>query len=99
MNETAGSDARAREGLALELAALNLAVHQPTDGPLFTREPAPSMVACHWKAADIVSYLERIGADLKLDAGGARRTLRLTNPGLAYGTTPTFWASLRDILA
>jgi gentisate 1,2-dioxygenase len=98
MSEVAGSDARAREALASKLATLNLAVHQPTDPPLFTREPAPSMVACHWKAADIADYLARIGADLKLEAGGARRTLRLTNPGLAYGTTPTFWASIQYIL-
>ena len=42
--------------------------------------------------------IERIGTDLKLEAGGARRTLRLTNPGLEYGTTPTFWASIQYIL-
>src|SRR5437867_3973330 len=98
MSEVMGSDARAREALASELAARNLAVHQPTDTPLFTKEPAPTMVPCHWKAADIADFLARIGADLKLEAGGARRTLRLTNPGLEYGTTPTFWASIQYIL-
>jgi len=98
MSEVIGSDRRAREALASDLAALNLAVHQPTDRPLFTREPAPTMVPCHWKAADIAACLERIGANLKLEAGGARRTLRLTNPGLEYGTTPTFWASIQYIL-
>jgi gentisate 1,2-dioxygenase len=98
MSEVIGSDARARETLATELAALNLAVHQPTDPPLFTREPAPSMAPCHWKAGDIAAWLHRIGANLKLEAGGARRTLRLTNPGLEYGTTPTFWASIQYIL-
>jgi gentisate 1,2-dioxygenase len=98
MSEVIGSDSRAREALAAELAALNIAVHQPTDPPLFTREPSPTMVACHWKATDIATSLKRIGADLKLEAGGARRTLRLTNPGLEYGTTPTFWASIQYIL-
>jgi gentisate 1,2-dioxygenase len=98
MSDVIGSDARAREMLASELAALNIAVHQPTDPPLFTREPVPAMVPCHWKSADIATSLERIGANLKLDAGGARRTLRLTNPGLEYGTTPTFWASIQYIL-
>ncbi len=98
MSEVIGSDARAREALASELSALNLAVHQPTDPPLFTKEPAPTMVPCHWKAVDIADCLARIGADLKLEAGGARRTLRLTNPGLEYGTTPTFWASIQYIL-
>jgi gentisate 1,2-dioxygenase len=98
MSEVIGSDARARELLSSGLAALNLAVHQPTDPPLFTKEPAPAMMPCHWKAADIATCLERIGANLKLDAGGARRTLRLTNPGLEYGTTPTFWASIQYIL-
>jgi gentisate 1,2-dioxygenase len=98
MSEVTGSDARAREALASDLAALNIAVHQPADPPLFTREPAPTMVPCHWKASDITNCLERIGANLKLEAGGARRTLRLTNPGLDYGTTPTFWASIQYIL-
>jgi gentisate 1,2-dioxygenase len=98
MGEVVGSDARAREALAADLAAINIAVHQPTDPPLFTREPAPTMVPCHWKAQDIAASLERIGASLKLEAGGARRTLRLTNPGLDYGTTPTFWASIQYIL-
>ena len=98
MSDVIGSDTRAREELASELAAMNIAVHQPTDPPLFTREPAPTMVPCHWKAADIAGSLERIGANLKLEAGGARRTLRLTNPGLEYGTTPTFWASIQYIL-
>ena len=98
MSEVMGSDAKAREELAVDLAAMNIAVHQPTDPPLFTREPAPTMVPCHWKAADIALSLERIGANLKLEAGGARRTLRLTNPGLEYGTTPTFWASIQYIL-
>lgn len=98
MSEVIESDARARETLASEFAALNIAVHQLTDPPLFTKEPAPAMVPCHWKAADIADCLARIGADLKLEAGGARRTLRLTNPGLEYGTTPTFWASIQYIL-
>jgi gentisate 1,2-dioxygenase len=98
VSESIGSDRKAREALAEELAALNIAVHQPTDPPLFTKEPKPSMVPCHWKAADIAESLERIGANLKLEAGGARRTLRLTNPGLEYGTTPTIWASIQYIL-
>jgi gentisate 1,2-dioxygenase len=98
MSEVTGSDSKAREALAADLAAINLAVHQLSDPPLFTREPAPTMVPCHWKAADIAASLERIGANLKLEAGGARRTLRLTNPGLECGTTPTFWASIQYIL-
>jgi gentisate 1,2-dioxygenase len=98
MSEVFGSDSKARQALATDLAAINLAVHQSTDPPLFTREPAPTMVPCHWKAADLAASLERIGANLKLEAGGARRTLRLTNPGLEYGTTPTFWASIQYIL-
>src|SRR5262245_54771536 len=98
MSAAIGSDLRAREELASDLAAINLAVHQATDPPLFTREPAPTMVPCHWKASDIAAGLDRIGASLKLDPGGARRTLRLTNPGLEYGTTTTFWASIQYIL-
>ena len=47
MSEVIGSDSKAREALATDLAAINLAVHQSTDPPLFTREPAPTMVPCH----------------------------------------------------
>ena len=98
MSEVRGSDAKAREALAVDLATMNIAVHQPADPPLFTREPVSAMVPCHWKASDIAASLERIGANLNLEAGGARRTLRLTNPGLECGTTTTFWASIQYIL-
>lgn len=98
MQDEIGADGDARLALAAELRALNLAVHQPTDPPLFTRAPTPAMQPCHWKAADIAVWLERIGTQLELAAGGVRRTLRLTNPGLAWGTTPTIWCSIQYIL-
>ena len=98
MSEVTMTDTQAREALAGELARVNLAVHQPDDPPLFTREPVSAMQACHWRAADIAGLLQQIGANLKLEAGGNRRTLRLTNPGYAYGTTPTFWCSIQYIL-
>jgi gentisate 1,2-dioxygenase len=92
------SDAAERQRLVQELTAFNTRVAQPDDQPLFTREPASTMRACHWRAADLDRLLEKIGAKLKLEAGGQRRTLRLTNPGLPYGTTPTLWASIQYIL-
>ena len=92
------SDAAQRQSMAGELAAFNCAVHQPTDPPLFTPHPVSPMKACHWRAADIKRLLGLIGASIKLEAGGNRRTLRLTNPGLPYGTTPTLWASIQYIL-
>jgi gentisate 1,2-dioxygenase len=98
MSDTTMTDVEARRMLAEELAHVNLAVHQPTDPPLFTREPQSAMLPCHWPAGRIADLLEKIGANLKLEAGGNRRTLRLTNPGLPYGTTPTFWASIQYIL-
>jgi gentisate 1,2-dioxygenase len=98
MSEALMPDAAERQALHDELAALNIAVHQPDDRPLFTAQPKPAMQPCHWRAADISAMLERIGAHLKLEAGGNRRTLRLTNPGLPYGTTPTLWASIQYIL-
>jgi gentisate 1,2-dioxygenase len=98
MADVAMSDAAERQALAEELAAFNCAVHQPTDPPLFTAHPKPSMTPCHWRAADIAALLDKIGANIKLEAGGNRRTLRLTNPGLPYGTTPTLWASIQYIL-
>ena len=92
------TDAQARLELADELAAFNLRTAAPGDPPLFTAEPVSPMTACHWRAGDIAAMLEKIGAKLRLEAGGQRRTLRLTNPGLAYGTTPLLWVSIQYIL-
>src|SRR6516164_6469059 len=92
------SDARERQELADELAKYGVRVAQPDDPPLFTKEPKSTMQPYHWKAVDLARLLEKIGASLKLEQGGQRRTLRLTNPGLPYGTTPTFWASIQYIL-
>jgi len=91
-------DAAERRQLEQELKPFNCGVHQPQDPPLFTREPQSSMEALHWRATDLDRLLARVGASLKLEKGGNRRTLRLTNPGLSYGTTPTFWASIQYIL-
>lgn len=98
MAEAPMHDAAARAALAGELGALHLRVAQPDDPPLFTRDPASSMLPIHWKAADLDAMFRRIGAELRLEEGGQRRTLRLTNPGLPYGTTPTFWCSIQVIL-
>lgn len=92
------TDAEERRVLAADLVKLNCRVHQADDPPLFTREPKSSMLPLHWRWRDLAPMLHRAGTSLKLEAGGNRRTLRLTNPGLAYGTTPTFWASIQYIL-
>ncbi len=92
------SDASERAALIDTLERYNTRVAQPTDGPLFSRTPSSPMKPVLWKAADISMLLDKIGAKLKLEAGGQRRTLRLTNPGLPYGTTPTFWLSIQYIL-
>jgi gentisate 1,2-dioxygenase len=98
MTESVMTDADARLALASDLNRLNFAVHQPNDPPLFTREPVSEMKPWHWKASDIRRCLDMLGERIKLEAGGVRRTLRLTNPGLEYGTTPSFWASIQYIL-
>jgi len=91
-------DAQARRDLGRDLARFNCRVHQPDDPPLFTREPDSSMQPLHWRWTDLEPLLDRIGAQLQLEAKGNRRTLRLTNPGLPYGTTPTIWGSIQVIL-
>lgn len=90
-------DADERKALIEELQKYNFRVSSP-DKPLFTKEPSSSMVPVLWKAGDIAEQLEQIGNRLKLQAGGARRTLQLSNPGLLYGTAPTFWVSIQYIL-
>ena len=92
------SDARERKAIAEELAKYDCRVAQPDDPPLFTRTPQSTMKPVHWKAQDLSRLLEMIGATLKLEQGGQRRTIRLTNPGLPYGTTPTFFCSIQYIL-
>lgn len=91
------TDAEERRAIGEELSRYECRVAQPDDPPLFTREPKSSMQPLHWKAADLARLLDKIGSVLKLEAGGQRRTLRLSNPGLPYGTTPTFWCSIQYI--
>ncbi|WNI28256.1 cupin domain-containing protein [Streptomyces sp. ITFR-6] len=88
----------ARGELVAALREAGIAIHQPTDPPLFTRTPEPAMVPMHWRWDDLEEFLKRLGEVVALSPGSARRTLRLANPGLQYGTTPTFWASIQYIL-
>jgi gentisate 1,2-dioxygenase len=91
-------DADARRALKQDLERFNCVVYQPDDPPLFTKTPESSVQTVLWRWRDLEPLLERLGRELNLDKGGARRTLRLANPGLPYGTTHTFWASIQVIL-
>jgi gentisate 1,2-dioxygenase len=73
-------------------------IQQPDDTPLFTREPQARMKPMHWKWSNIVGSLDELTSHISLDGGSARRTLKLANPGLEYGTTPTYWVSIQYIL-
>jgi len=92
-------DLLARRALRDELASFDCRITQPDDPPLFTREPKPTMKSLIWRARDIMPLLERIGREIALEGSGPRRTLRLHNPGLPYGTTNTFWASIQIVHA
>lgn len=98
MEATSLRDSEARRLLKEDLARFNCRVHQPEDPPLFTREPVPDAQTVHWRWSDIEPLLKRIGEQIDLAAAGPRRTLRLHNPGLPYGTTFSFWASIQVIL-
>ncbi len=101
MTETvaaAGNDLEARTRLRAAMREAGLTVHHPDDEPVFTRVPTTSMVPMQWRWQDLDRYVGELGRILDLAPGGARRTLRLANPGLPYGTTPTFWASIQHIL-
>lgn len=91
-------DADARRSLQQELARFACKVHQPDDPPLFSREPRPAMQSHHWRWSDISPLLQKLGGEVELGVQGPRRTLRLATPGLASGTTTTFWASIQVIL-
>jgi gentisate 1,2-dioxygenase len=79
------------------LEALNVRVQTPGDPPLFTPEPVSAMRPVHWRWSELESVVNELDRHLAL-GGGGRRTLKLTNPGLPYGTTPTFWVSIQYIL-
>lgn len=91
-------EAAARRQFTSKLDRAGLAIHQPDDPPLFTRVPESPMRPMHWRWAELNGLLEELGRVVDLRPGGNRRTLRLANPGLEYGTTPTFWASIQYIL-
>ena len=91
------ADADARRSLKADLARMNCRVHLTTP-PLFTREPRSDMQTVLWRWNDLMPLLKRIGEQISLGSGGQRRTLRLANPGLPYGTTHTFWGSIQYIL-
>lgn len=80
------------------LASLNVRIQTPGDPPLFTAEPSSPMTAVHWRWADLEKVVGELDQHLALVPGGGRRTLKLANPGLPYGTTPTFWVSIQYIL-
>lgn len=92
------NDAEMRRALKAELDSHHIHIHQPDAPPLFTKVPVSPMKPVHWKWADLQRLLIKIGEGLSMDSGGNRRTLRLANPGLPYGTTPTFWCSIQYIL-
>jgi len=91
-------DEAARRALREDLARFHCRVQQPDDPPLFSRSPDSAMQTVQWKWTDLEPLLDRLGRELTLEPGGNRRTLRLQNPGLPYGTTHTFWASIQVIL-
>jgi gentisate 1,2-dioxygenase len=80
------------------LADLKVRVQTPDDKPLFTATPAPPMQPVHWRWSELERVVDELDQHLELTRGGGRRTLKLTNPGLEFGTTPTFWVSIQSIL-
>ena len=81
-----------------ELARYHLAVHQPDDAPLLTHEPVTAVQPCLWRWSDIEPCMRRVAEAVSLDPGGNRRTLRLVNPGLPWGTTHTLWGGIQQVL-
>lgn len=86
------------EPLQEALERAHVRVHQPTDRPLMTAEPETTVEPYLWRWQDLRPLLQRVLETVPLEAGGERRTLRLVNPGLPYGTTHTLWASIQQIL-
>lgn len=96
-NESDMSDASQRERIRDRLAKMNCRVHQADDPPLFTRTPQSTARPVLWRWSELLPMLDLIGEQIKIGSGGQRRTLRLANPALAFGTSSTFWASIQYI--
>lgn len=84
--------------LVEDLAREHLRVHQEGDPPLMTPEPVSTVQPHVWRWSAIDKAARRVAAAVPLEAGGERRTLRLVNPGLPYGTTHTLWTSVQQVL-
>jgi len=91
-------DAKSSHEFNARLNQIGMRIQQPDDTPLFTREPQARMKPMHWKWSDITGSLDELAEHITLDGGSARRTLKLANSGLEFGTTPTFWVSIQYIL-
>lgn len=91
-------DGKLDVGYLAELAAKNVRIQTPGDPPLFTATPASPMRPVHWRWSELEKIVNELDQHLDLSRDGARRTLKLTNPGLEFGTTPTFWLSIQYIL-
>jgi gentisate 1,2-dioxygenase len=79
------------------LSALNVRIQTPADRPLFTSTPSSPMRPVHWRWSELETVVDELDQHLALEKGGGRRTLKLANPGLEFGTTPTFWVSIQYI--
>jgi len=98
MRDTDVAADAAEDAFLEQLELLGVRIQQPEDTPLFTPEPQAKMTPMHWKWSDLAPLMDELQERLQLVPGGGRRTLKLANPGLPYGTTPTFWASIQYIL-
>ena len=83
---------------ARELSGQHLAIFQPDDPPLLTNEPVTAVQPYHWRWATLQPLLQQVAASVPMDPGGSRRTLRLVNPGLPWGTTHTLWGGIQQVL-
>lgn len=89
---------QSRQQFNARLNEIGMRIQQPEDTPLFTRQPQARMKPMHWKWSDILGSLDALAQHISLGGSSERRTLKLANPGLEYGTTPTFWVSIQYIL-
>lgn len=87
------------EAYAERVAALGFSVRREDDPPLIASQPVTRVRPDLWKGKLIEQLVQEAG---RVVAGGGatgseRRTLRLKNSGLPYGTTQTLWAGVQYV--
>lgn len=87
------------EAFADGVEQLGFAVRRESDPPLIASQPETLVQPDHWQGKRIATMVRQAGQIVPEGGttGSERRTLRLKNSGLPYGTTQTLWLGVQFV--